>query len=100
MRIKLTRQEFNSLAEIIKALVGQMGSDDLYEKLLLTMMQRLMLELEQKRLLVKKAYKLNWTPERALAFAIVVGDCSLKAHTYEGALVMKIYNQIQQEVAQ
>jgi hypothetical protein len=98
MRRKLNRQQFNALADMVKAMVEQMPANDLEDKLLTAMMQRLMIEMEQRRIVVQKEYKLKWHPERAMAFAIVVHRCTFKESSYEGNLAMMLYNDIIQEV--
>jgi methyl coenzyme M reductase beta subunit len=98
MRTKLTRQEFNALADVIKAMVQMLPTDDLEDKLLRAMMERLMIEMEQRRVVVQKEYKLNWHPERAMAFAIVVSRCQFKTDSYEGNLCRTLYNQIIQSI--
>lgn len=98
MSTKLTRQEFNALSEVIKAMVEKLPSEDLEDKLLTAMMQRLMIEMEQRRVVVQKEYKLNWHPERKMAFAAVVQRCTFNQTSYEGNLIMKLYNEIIQEV--
>lgn len=98
MKTKLTRQEFNGLADLVTGMVKLMPEADLEDKLLKAMMQRLNIEMEKRRVEVKKEYKVNWHPERAIAFASVVQRCTFNHTSFEGNLALRLYNQILQEV--
>lgn len=96
---KLSRAEFNALTDTVKAIIPKMPNEDLNDKLLICMMQRLMIELEQRRVVVQPSYKLNWHPERKLAFATVCSWVTWDPSTFHGNLILKLYNQILQEIA-
>jgi hypothetical protein len=97
MKNKLNRQQFNALGEMVKVMADRLPAADLEDMLLKAMMQRLLIEMEQRRMEVKKDYKLNWHPERCLAFAAVVQRCTFRHDSYEGNLVMMLYNDIIQK---
>lgn len=97
MKAKLSRQQFNALADVVKHIAFDFPQADIEDRLLKTMMQRLMMELEQRRIMVMPYYRIRWHPERALAFAAVVERYPFDHSTYEGNLMIQLRNQIIQQ---
>lgn len=97
MKAKLTKQQFNTLADLVKEVAYTWPQADIEDRLLKCMMQRLHIELEQRRLLVQPFYRLSWHPERALAFAAVVSRLSIPPTSAVGNLALQLHNQIIQK---
>lgn len=97
MKIKLSKQQFNTLADLVKDIAYTWPQADIEDRLLKCMMQRLHIELEQRRLLVQPYYRLSWHPERALAFAAVVSRLQLPCTHHAGNLALQLHNQIIQK---
>jgi hypothetical protein len=94
MKLKLTRQQFNTLADVVGIMALKLPQDDVEDMLLKAMMQRLHIDLEKRRIEVKKAYGLKWHPERCLAFAAVAKRFELQPTSHAGMVVLKIYHEI------
>lgn len=97
MKAKLTKQQFNTLADLVKEMAYSWPQADIEDRLLKCMMQRLHIELEQRRLLVQPYYRISWHPERALAFAAVVSRLSLEPTSHAGNVALQLHNQIVQK---
>ncbi len=94
MKLKITRQQFNTLADVVGVMVEKIPDEDIEDKLLKAMMQRLQIDLEKRRIEVKKTYGLKWHPERCLAFAAVAKRFDIQPTSHAGMVVLKIYHEI------
>jgi hypothetical protein len=96
MKFKLTATQMDTLGQMVAALAAYDYGNDYEDLLLKAMMQRLHEDLQIKAIRHQREYKMNWHPERALAFAAAAQVLGLGHTSHAGAILHKLKTSVDQ----
>ena len=94
MKFKVTAAQMETLYQMVKALAAYDYGQEYEDHLLKTMMQRLEDDLFLKIRKYQREYKINWHPERALAFAAAAQVLGLSVTSHAGAIAHKLKTEV------
>jgi hypothetical protein len=99
MKLKLTRQEFLALYNIMQTLNQKYACQDMQDKLFHVIMTRIFIKLHKISVIVKSECRVKLSEEEAIAFWIIFNDNGLDQASFEGNLLNTINNHIHQKFA-
>jgi hypothetical protein len=97
MKFKLNHSEFIALYTLLTNAVEDVEPSNLAEKLFLSILDNVYGKMYLKARVPQKKYQLKLSTHEAIAFLCYFKNVHFEATSYEGNLVLKICNSIQQK---